>query len=141
MKEALYLSDDDLVRRMCAGDEEAFTTLYRRRQAAIYRFALHMSGSPNVADEVTQEGFLVLIRQPQQFDPARGPLVSFLFGVARNRVLRCLERERCYVPIADGWEDDNSAAAFGHGGATENPLEGLTQREIVARVRLAVQAL
>lgn len=142
MKEATPLSDDDLWLRMRAGDEEAFTTLYRRRQAGVYRFALHMSGSPSVAEEVTQEVFLVLIRQPDQFDPAKGSLVSFLFGIARNRVLRCLERERWYVPMADDAPEDDSSLGQGCTPTSlEDPLDGLTQRETIERVRQAVQAL
>ena len=142
MIESTQLSDDDLLLRMRAGDEEAFTTLYRRRQAAVYRFALHMSGSPSVAEEVTQEVFLVLIRQPGQFDPAKGSLASFLFGVARNRVLRCLERERWYVPMADDSPENDSSQGQGCTPTSlEDPLDGLTQRETIERVRQAVQAL
>ncbi|HEX8852564.1 MAG TPA: sigma factor, partial [Pyrinomonadaceae bacterium] len=55
-------SDAELLRLMLAGDEEAFTTLYRRRQAGVYRFALQMSGSETVAEDVTQEVFMVLMR-------------------------------------------------------------------------------
>jgi RNA polymerase sigma-70 factor (ECF subfamily) len=142
MRDASQLSDDDLLLRVRAGDEEAFTTLYRRRQAAVYRFALQMSGSPSVAEEVTQEVFLVLIRHPGQFDPAKGSLASFLFGVARNRVLRCLERERWYVPMAeDSLENDSSLGQGCTPTSLEDPLDGLTQRETIERVRQAVQAL
>jgi RNA polymerase sigma-70 factor (ECF subfamily) len=142
MNQATLQSDDDLLRRMRAGEEEAFTVLYRQRQAAVYRFALHMSGSPSVAEEVTQEVFLVLIRQSEQFDPAKGTLASFLFGVARNRVLRCLERERWYVPLPAGSPDDDSSSGPGcTPGSLEDPLDGLTQRETIERVRQAVQTL
>ena len=142
MIEFTHLSDDDLLLRMRAGDEEAFTTLYRRRQAGVYRFALHMSGSPSVAEEVTQEVFLVLIRQPGQFDPAKGSLASFHFGVARNRVLRCLERERWYAPMADDSPENDSSQGQGCTPTSlEDPLDGLTQRETIERVRQAVQAL
>jgi RNA polymerase sigma-70 factor (ECF subfamily) len=142
MNQATPQSDDDLLRRMRAGEEEAFTVLYRRRQAAVYRFALHMSGSPSVAEEVTQEVFLVLIRQFEQFDPAKGTLASFLFGVARNRVLRCLERERWYVQLPAGSPDDDSSSGPGcTPGSLEDPLDGLTQRETIERVRQAVQTL
>jgi len=50
-------TDDDLLIRMRSGDERAFVALYRRRQAAIYRFALHMSGSATVAEDVTRKYF------------------------------------------------------------------------------------
>ena len=38
-------TDDELLIRIQSGDEQAFLDLYRRRQAALFRFALHMSGS------------------------------------------------------------------------------------------------
>ncbi len=87
-------SDGDLLRRMWAGDEEAFTSLYRRHQAMVYRFALQMSGRTEIAEEVTQDVFMLLMRETKQYDPARGPLPAFLYGVARNFVRRALGRER-----------------------------------------------
>jgi RNA polymerase sigma-70 factor (ECF subfamily) len=95
------LSDAELLARSRDGHEDAFLTLYRRRQAAIYRFALQMSGSPAMAEEVTQEVFLLLIHRPELYDPARGPLASFLYGVARNHVLRAMETERASEPLDD----------------------------------------
>ena len=58
------LSDNELVRSMLAGDDEALTLLYRRRQAGVYRFALQMSGSKSIAEDVTQEVFLFLSLTP-----------------------------------------------------------------------------
>src|SRR5690242_13456193 len=87
-------TDDQLVARMHCGDEQAFVTLYRRRQGAIYRFALHMSGSAAVAEDVTQEVFLALLRDRCGYDPARGSVAGYLFGIARKLVLRFLERTR-----------------------------------------------
>ena len=58
--------DHDLLRRMQEGDEDAFLQLYRHRQAAIYRFALHMSGSQQVAEDVTQDVFLALVRRAEK---------------------------------------------------------------------------
>ena len=81
-----------LLRRMVAGDEAAFTLLYRRKHPAIYRFALHMSGNAAIAEDVTQEVFMTLIRDAKRFDPARGTLGGFLFGVARNHLRRRWEQ-------------------------------------------------
>jgi RNA polymerase sigma-70 factor (ECF subfamily) len=94
-------TDDDLLRHMLAGDEDAFTALYRRHQGNVYRFALHMSGSTDIAEEVTQEVFMFLIRGATQFDPERGSLNGFLYGVARNHVLRRLHRGRTYEDTPD----------------------------------------
>jgi RNA polymerase sigma-70 factor (ECF subfamily) len=46
--------------RIAAGDENAFTTFYRRYQNRIYRFALQMSGRTNTAEEVTHEVFMAI---------------------------------------------------------------------------------
>src|SRR5919205_118047 len=99
------LNDEDLLRLAVAGDEAAFTALYRRRQQGVYRFALQMSGSRSVAEDVTQEVFLELVRDGGRFDPERGRLLAFLFGIARNHVLRRIERERVFIQIAEGDED------------------------------------
>ena len=99
------ISDDDLMLRLRAGDEEAFTFVFRRWQGPLFRFALHMSGNRTLAEDATQEVFMTLIRQTAQFDSAKGKLGAFLFGIARNQVLKRLERERPYTSLAPNWED------------------------------------
>ena len=105
------ISDDDLMVRLRAGDEEAFTFIFRRWQAPLFRFALHMSGNRTVAEDATQEVFMTLIRQTAQFDSAKGKLGAFLFGIARNQVLKRLERERPYTSLGPNWEDASDARA------------------------------
>jgi RNA polymerase sigma-70 factor, ECF subfamily len=80
------LSDDELIRLIRNGKEMAFTTLYRRHQGPIFRFALHMSGRIEIAEEVTQDVFLELAKAPQLYDPKRGNVQALLIGIARNRV-------------------------------------------------------
>lgn len=124
---------------MLAGEEEALTTLYRRRQGGIYRFAMQMCGSQALAEDVTQEVFMVLIRDGQTFDPTRGSLNAFLMGVARNLLLRRLQRERFYVPMEeDSDEETTTRISF---PTTDGPLEDLSRIETVNSVRMAVLAL
>ncbi len=63
------LTDEQLLAQALAGDEDAFTALYHRRQGPIFRFALHMSGSTPIAEEVTQDVFMFLIQRGRDFDP------------------------------------------------------------------------
>lgn len=84
--------DDVLLKRSAKGDERAFTDLYRRHQAAIYRYALRMTGSSWAAEEIVQDVFMTLVREPKKYDPSRGTLGAFLYGVARNRIMKHLER-------------------------------------------------
>lgn len=132
MMDLTSLPDATLLDRMAAGDEAAFTALYRRRQGGIYRFALQMSGSETIAEDVTQEVFLLLIRESGNYNPDRGSVQSFLYGVARNHVLRVLERNRPGVPL----EED-----AGPSGAGCDALAALTREEMLRSVRQAVLAL
>ena len=139
MKTHCEPSDSELLQSMWAGDEKALTALYRRRQGSVYRFALQMCGSQAIAEDVTQEVFMVLISDGHTFDPARGSLNSFLLGVARNHVLRRLKRERFYVSIEE--DSDNDPTAKGRFVTTAGPLDDLSRTETVESVRRAVLSL
>ncbi|HEU4873609.1 MAG TPA: RNA polymerase sigma factor [Pyrinomonadaceae bacterium] len=132
------LSDSELLRSMLTGDEEALALLYRRRQSGIYRFALQMSGSKTIAEDVTQEVFLFLMREGHVFDPARGSVSAFLLGVARNHVLRRLRVEQLLAPLGDDSDED---APFLHASSDLCPLDDLTRAETIESVRKAVLSL
>uniref|UniRef100_Q024Q0 RNA polymerase, sigma-24 subunit, ECF subfamily n=1 Tax=Solibacter usitatus (strain Ellin6076) TaxID=234267 RepID=Q024Q0_SOLUE len=130
-------TDDELLIRIQSGDEQAFVDLYRRRQAALYRFALHMSGSMPVAEDVTQEVFLALLREECGYDPERGTLSGYLFGIARKLVLRHLERGRGDVAL----EVEGDDSALPELAVIDDPMLDLTRREGIEALRRAVQAL
>jgi RNA polymerase sigma-70 factor (ECF subfamily) len=135
-------SDEELLRLTVAGDADAFAALYRRRQAGIYRFALQMCGSEGIAEDVTQEVFMTLVRESQMFDPTRGTLAAYLYGVARNQVLRRLEKERHFVAMPDETADDgNTQTVAAPPVATDDPLAELARSELIETVRQAVLAL
>lgn len=127
---------------MREGDEEAFVSLYRRRQPDIYRFVFGMSNSRIVTEDVTQEVFIVLIRQADRFDSTRGSVRSFLYGIARNCLLQHLERERLYVPYEEDIPE-NESLIFQNGlrANTNNPLADLTNAETLDDLRQAVFTL
>lgn len=93
--------DQKLLRLLAKGDRAAFSACYERYQGPIYRFAWHMSGNQATADEVTQEVFLRLIDQPRNYDPAKGTLPAYLFGIARNVMHQQMQADRLSVPIED----------------------------------------
>jgi RNA polymerase sigma-70 factor, ECF subfamily len=131
------LSDSELLGLTQAGDEEAFVLIYRRHQGPVYRFALQMSGSESLAQDVTQEVFLALMRATPTFDAARGSLSAYLYGIARNHVLRNLERSRLLVPMAE----DEDVSLLEPPVAPDDPLGDLTRREGLQAMRQAILAL
>lgn len=90
-------SDEELYQLMRKGNQDAFARLYERREPALYRFALHMSGSPAVAEEVSHEVFVQLMGPSARFNETKGSLESFLYGIARN-LIRVVRRQG---PVAE----------------------------------------
>lgn len=137
-------SDTDLLRAMRGGAAEAFSALYRRHQGPLYRFALLRCGSPGTAADVVQEAFMGLLTERFRFDPLRGQLQSFLFGVARKLILKGEEGGRRHValpgagPQEDGLDDDPELELpLDEGG----PLARLLDNEAAEQVRRALAHL
>jgi RNA polymerase sigma-70 factor (ECF subfamily) len=133
-------SDDELLRLMTSGVEEAFATLYRRYQGRVFRFALLMSGCPATADDVTQEVFLALLRDACQYDSSRGALLTYLYGITRKQVLRVLKRSRPFAQLG-GEADEEESAPIRHLISPDDPLNELARNELAGAVRQAVLAL
>src|ERR1700761_990101 len=115
-------TDDELLHRLRRGDEGAFLDLYRRRQAAIYRFALHVSGSATTAEDIVQEVFMTLLRGDCGYNAERGTLSGYLFGIARKQALRQMERGRVDIAI----EGESEEAAVPQLAVEDDPLRDLT---------------
>jgi RNA polymerase sigma-70 factor, ECF subfamily len=90
------LSDGELLQLSSKGSEDAFLTLFRRHEGPVFRFALHMSGRRETAEEVTQEVFLTLLSGEKLYAEVRGALQGYLIGVARNKVRRHLAATRVF---------------------------------------------
>lgn len=129
------LKDEDLLERARKGCESSFTALYRRHQGGIYRFALQMCGSAQVAEEVTQEVFVALVAELDRYDSTRGPLLPYLMGVARNQVYRWLRREQPFLALDD---DIGEASLL---PASANLLHELARREAIDALRRAIHSL
>ena len=142
MKKALPPeSDVELLRLMLAGDGGAFEQLYQRWQAPLYRFVLRMSCSETIAEDVTQEVFLTLMRNGRQYSE-RGSFAAYLFTIARHRTWFRLKRERWFVSLEiDEITESDDVFRNDRLTAQADPLADLTRDEIVEAVRRAVLAL
>ncbi len=131
--------DDVLLRRSANGDEEAFTLLYRRHQAPIYRFALRMTGNTWAAEEIVQDVFMTLVREPKKYDVERGALGAFLYGVARNRIMKHQERLPREVPLLA--PEDDGFRGYPQTVESATPAHWAELRERREHVRAAVLEL
>ena len=129
------MDDVGLLERAGRGDAEAFSRLFARYQGPIFRYAAHMCGR-QAADDVVQETFLAVLRSRGRYDPARGAVGNYLFGIARHAVLARLS-SREVTGFDDGRDECGGAAGI------EEPtvLDSLTRAETVAAVRGAIASL
>ncbi len=75
--------------------------LYDRYSSIVYSIALRVLGDTGAAEDVLQEVFLQLWRNPGVFDSSRGNMAAWLAVIARNRAIDSLRKRRPETDIAD----------------------------------------
>ena len=68
------------------GSEQAWRQLFERHFDAVYRFCIALAGGRhNLAEELTQQVFVIAARRIHRFNPSRATFRAWLFGIAKNR--------------------------------------------------------
>jgi len=128
------MTEDKLLKKASRGDETAFLLLYERHRDGLYRFLYRLLGSAELAEDLTHDCFLSLMRQPERFDPNRASLRTYLYAAARNLALKhfrhtgreaALDEMQEELPMPDRRE----------------PLQQLLEEELVSQVRQAIAQL
>jgi RNA polymerase sigma-70 factor (ECF subfamily) len=104
-----------LIARIRSGDDSAMGDLYDRYSGVVYGVALRVLGDTTAAEDVMQEVFLQLWRNPQAFRPERGSLAPWLAVIARNRAIDVVRKRRPEediheLPIAGSVDLEEEAA-------------------------------
>ena len=133
------LSDTELLRQVRAGTAAAFQALYRRHQGPLFRFAVLRSGSADTAADIVQEGFMGVLTGGFNYDPLRGQLQAFLFGVARNLIMKHEERHQRHTSLPEPGEDGELELDAASEAA--EPLARLLGNELAEEVRHALAQL
>jgi RNA polymerase sigma-70 factor (ECF subfamily) len=96
-------AEDDaaLLARINSGDERAMSTLYERYSRVVYSVALRVLNDPASAEDILQEIFMQIWRNPDSFSAARGSLGGWLAVVSRNRSIDALRRKRPSTSLDD----------------------------------------
>jgi RNA polymerase sigma-70 factor, ECF subfamily len=87
-------TDEELLRRISAGDTEAFESLYDRYARAAYSLAVRILGDGRSAEDVVQDAFLRVWRMAGTFDAQRGAGRSWLLGMVHHRSIDVYRRSR-----------------------------------------------
>lgn len=130
MSQTAPADDASLLALLQTGDQRAMATLYDRYFRLVYSVALRVLREPATAEDVLQEVFMQLWRNPDSFTAARGNLGGWLAIVARNRSIDTLRRKRPATPI-----DDVALAAPG------NLADEAERNTLMERARTTIQQL
>jgi RNA polymerase sigma-70 factor (ECF subfamily) len=143
-----------LVTAVRSGDQSAMGILYDRYSRVVYAVALRVLGDTGAAEDVLQEVFMQLWRNPAAFDASRGNLGPWLAVIARNRAIDSLRKRRpetdfenvvvSVTPDMAGEAENSRVLTKVRGALSEMPasqrtalemayFEGLTHSEIAAK--------
>jgi RNA polymerase sigma-70 factor (ECF subfamily) len=132
-------SDAELLHLALSRDDQAFLLLYQRLKGGIFRYAFYMANSKSIAEEVTQEVFISLLKEGRNYRADRGDVAAFAFGIARNLVRRIERRERAYQSLpTDQGVEELSADLFSQSGDLPGQL---IRNEVVERVQASIASL
>jgi RNA polymerase sigma-70 factor, ECF subfamily len=127
-------TDELLLRKAGEGDHAAFLELYDRFRQPIFRFAYRLLGSVEIAEDVTHDCFLSLIRKPENFRPERASLKTYLYAATRNLALKHFRDQGRETGLDEVKQEPQESPRRG-------PLRRLLDEELAAQVREAVFSL
>jgi len=127
-------TDELLLKQAGEGDQAAFLELYDRYRDPIFRFAYRLLGAVEIAEDVTHDCFLSLIRKPQNFRPERASLKTYLYAAARNLALKHFRDQGRETGLDEVGEEPKESSRRG-------PLRRLLDEELATHVREAIFSL
>jgi len=87
-------TDIALISAIRSGDQSAMAALYDRYSSVVYSVALRVLADTGAAEDVQQDVFMQLWRNPDAFDSSRGNLGAWLAVISRNRAIDTLRKRR-----------------------------------------------
>ena len=104
----MALTELELLQQVAQHDQQALLTLYQQYGNLVYSLSLRVLRQPVMAEEITQDIFLKLWRQPDRWNPSLGQFSSWLLTITRNAAIDRLRREVRQAALAS-WEQSEEA--------------------------------
>ena len=133
----MTLSENELLQQVAHQNQEALMALYQRYGALVYGLCLRVLRQPGLAEEVTQDVFLKLWRQPDRWDPSLGQFSSWLLTISRNAAIDRLRREGRQAQVvwtADDEGQESREGAHLYAAEQANWLNGQVLRKLLGRL-------
>jgi RNA polymerase sigma factor (sigma-70 family) len=129
--------DQELIRLVRRGDEDAFRRLFRRYAPSALSLARRVVQQPFLAEEIVQEAFLAVWRNPERYDPHRGSVRAWLMGTVHHRAVDAVRLEESQRRRAE----DPAGAVVAAADVADRVVEELGLSEEREAVRVALRVL
>lgn len=124
-------SDRELVEAIARGEEEAFRGLFGRYAPTALALARRVVRQPFLAEEIVQEAFLAVWRNPAGFDRERGSVKAWLMGMVHHRAVDAVRREESQRRRAEGSRLSDPVVVLDHSDQVVREVEAPREREAV----------
>jgi RNA polymerase sigma-70 factor, ECF subfamily len=145
------VTDREIWNEIRSRNARVFEETYRENAPRLQRFLHQMVRDRQVCEDIVQEIFIQIWNRPVGYDPDRGALTSYLFGVAKKRAADWWRRQRLSESVSD--EDSKAGGveassiigeAFGHLPEEQRTLlwlrevEGQSYAELAAILEIPI---
>jgi RNA polymerase sigma-70 factor, ECF subfamily len=124
------LRDEELVRQVAQGDEQALSELYDRYSRLVYASGVRLLGDAHLAEDLVQEVFIKVWQTAASFDPSRARFATWLYRVTCNRAVD-LDRRRRARPKSAG---DARLQTISGGAEPEASVDGWDVAHALSRI-------
>lgn len=115
---------------------------FEQYHQAVFDFIYRLTRRVDLAEDITQECFLALVRAPERFNPDRGTIKTYLFAIARNVLLKNYRDERAGEPVDESASiHTDSQSTFEISLAVENAIAALPHLQQEALVLFQYEGL
>jgi RNA polymerase sigma-70 factor (ECF subfamily) len=128
--------DRELMARLSRGDEDAFRRLFQRYAPTAKALALRVTRRSHLAEEIVQEAFMAVWRDPDAYDDQRGSVKSWLMATVHHRAVDLVRREEAHRRRAEATIPEAAEEQADHADDVVQRL-GLSEERRVVRAALA----
>lgn len=123
-------TDERLLERAVRGDESAFVEVYHRHRDAVFGFAYRLIGSIEIAEDITHDCFLSLMKNLERYDSKKASLKTYLLAAVRNLALKHFNKTKASVSVED-LQYEIPVKNLSHERLIEQEVSALVQKAII----------
>lgn len=132
--------DEILIRQAREGDQVAFGKLVKRYYEMVYAVAVGVLHHHEMARDVTQDVFLKVFRNLQQFE-GKAKFKTWLYRVAMNAALDEARKKKPVESLEGQEDEEGESRPMQIAAKNEDPIEKLSRQELAERMGKALESL